>query len=370
MSDKNEVVQTSGALVLLTAQDVAARIGRVQEVMKGVMQGPSKENAMGVHYGLIPGCGDKPTLLQPGAQILGVTFGIYADPTETIVDMPNGHREVRVKVAMRRLDTDAVVAYGMGSCSTMEAKYRFRKGDAEVTDQQVPKAYWDAKKTDPKKAQDLIGGSGYGTKKVDGAWFITKGSSEKVENTNPAEYYNTVGKIAFKRAYVHGTINATACSDIFTQDIEDMVEVLRGESQFVVGPAPYDKKDEVAPVVEPNTGEVMEGPKPTERLPEKKVEKPLAPPVEEVKKPESIPEGDVLLTPETVTSAINAFGKLSPELNEGWMAFLIGKPKEEWTLRNRSALMKIYAAINSRKIPLKDAIKSDSIDALYERAVG
>lgn len=363
MSEKNEVVQASGALVLLTAQDVAARIGRVQEVMKGVMQGPSKENAMGVHYGLIPGCGDKPTLLQPGAQILGVTFGIYADPTETIVDMPMGHREVRVKVAMKRLDTDAVVAYGMGSCSTMEAKYRFRKGDAEITDQQVPKAYWDAKKADPKKAQDLIGGAGYGTKKVDGAWFITKGSSEKVENTNPAEFYNTVGKIAFKRAYVHGTINATACSDIFTQDIEDMAEVIRGESQFEVGPAPYHKPEETktAPV---------EPPKPQEEpLPEKKVEKPLAPPVEEVKKPESVQEGDVLLTPETVASAINAFQKLSPELNEGWMAFLIGKPKEKWTLRNRSALMKIYAAINSRKIPLKDAIKSDSIDALYERAI-
>jgi len=359
MSEKNEIA-VSGGLMLLTAQDVAARIGRVQEVMAGVMQGPSEQNKVGVHYGLIPGCGNKPTLLQPGAQILGVTFGIYADPTETIVDMPNGHREVRVKVAMRRLDTDDVVAYGMGSCSTMESKYRFRKGDAEVTDQQVPKAYWDAKKVDPKKAQDLIGGAGYGTKKVDGAWFITKGTSEKVENTNPAEYYNTVGKIAFKRAYVHGTINATACSDIFTQDIEDMAEVLRGETQFEVGPAPYH-----APAAAP----VEKKDVPIEPLPEKKIEKPLAPPTEEVKKPETLQESDQVLDADTIKSAVVAFEKLSPDLNIDWMEKLIGKPSERWTLRNRSALMAIYKHINNRKIPLKEAVDSTDIDVLYEKAI-
>jgi hypothetical protein len=357
MSDKNEIMAAQPQIMGVT--DVAVRIGMVQEVMQSIMKKDT-------HYGVIPGCGDKPSLLQPGAQVLGVTFGIYADPIgHDIIDLPNGHREVRTHVAMKRLDNDRIVSHGFGVCSTMEKKYRFTKGESKVTDKQVPKAYWDAKKTDPKKAQELIGGAGHGTKKVDGAWFITEGSDEKVENTNPADYFNTVDKISFKRAYVHGTINATACSDIFTQDVEDMADVIRNESQFEVSPAPYNKpeepkKEETVAVVEPNTGEVMTG-GPVE--PEK------AEPIADVEKPKTIKETDQLIDPETSRQMIVSFQRLSAKFTEAWMLTVIGKPIPEWTIGNRSAMVSIYKAISTRKISIDSALAAKNIDDLYEESI-
>jgi len=74
----------------------------------------------------------------------------------------------------------------------------------------------------------LIGGKGFVTKKNDeGKWEIAiQGAS--VEHDNPADYYNTVLKMAKKRAHVDAILTATAASDIFTQDVEDMPEVIPG----------------------------------------------------------------------------------------------------------------------------------------------
>jgi hypothetical protein len=51
-------------------------------------------------------------------------------------------------------------------------------------------------------------------------------AGDKVEHDNPADYYNTVLKMAKKRAHVDAVLTATAASDIFTQDVEDMPEVI------------------------------------------------------------------------------------------------------------------------------------------------
>ena len=53
---------------------------------------------------------------------------------------------------------------------------------------------------------------------------ITNQKAGKVENPDIADCYNTVLKISKKRAYVDATIAATAASDIFTQDLEDLTE--------------------------------------------------------------------------------------------------------------------------------------------------
>ncbi len=111
----------------------------------------------------------------------------------------------------------------------MEAKYRYRQGAAEPTDKPVPRAYWDLRGEDPAKALELIGGKGFTVKKVDGkGWMIAKGG-EKVENDNPADNYNTVLKMAKKRALVDAVLTATAASDIFTQDLEDITREHRGD---------------------------------------------------------------------------------------------------------------------------------------------
>lgn len=195
---------------------IKEQVNLIQHVMKEVMRD-------GEHYGKIPGCGDKPALLKPGAEKIMMTFRLSNDTEVEVVDMQGDHREYRVKSALyspsgQRLGT------GVGSCSTMESKYRYRTGAGELTDIQVPKSYWDNRdgKILKKLANDAgIEGETFGTKKDDsGRWVITT-HGEKVEHDNPADFYNVALKMAKKRSLVDVTLTTTAASDIFTQDIEE-----------------------------------------------------------------------------------------------------------------------------------------------------
>jgi len=216
----NHAVQTQE----MQPSDVVRQVALIQEVMQQVM----KSNT---HYGTIPGCGDKPTLLQPGAQKLCLTFRLAPEFKITATDLGNDHREYDVTCTMRHINTGAVWGEGVGVCSTKESKYKYRTGGGESTEIQIPKTYWDLWKTDPKAAMKILAdaanaegieGNKFGKKKNEsGQWVITT-FGEKVEHDNPADYWNTCKKIACKRALVSGTIQATSASDIFTQDLEDM----------------------------------------------------------------------------------------------------------------------------------------------------
>jgi hypothetical protein len=74
----------------LTANDIKGQVKLIQDVMSAVMSN-------GEHYGVIPGCGDKPALLKPGAEKLNLTFRMAPDPETEIIDLGKGHREYRVK---------------------------------------------------------------------------------------------------------------------------------------------------------------------------------------------------------------------------------------------------------------------------------
>ena len=199
----------------MSVQQVLGQVALVQQVMGAAMKD-------GEHYGRIPGCGDKPTLLKPGAEKLCLTFRLAPKYEVDERALERGHREYRIMVSLESIPSGTFLGQGVGSCSTMEAKYRFRQGNAEPTDNPVPRAYWDLRGENPAKAQELIGGKGFTVKKVDGkGWMIAKGG-EKVEHDNPADNYNTVLKMAKKRALVDAVLTATAASDIFTQDLEDI----------------------------------------------------------------------------------------------------------------------------------------------------
>lgn len=201
---------------IMTADDVMDQVKLIQEIMSRAMKD-------GEHYGKIPGCGDKPTLLKPGAEKLNLTFRMSPDYEIETIDMGRGHREYRIKCKLTSSGGHFLGA-GVGSASTMETKWRYRNADPEITSKPVPKEYWDLKKNDPAKANELLGGKGFVPKKTDSGWFIGRLTGEKVEHDNPADYYNTCLKMAKKRALVDAVLTVTAASDIFTQDIEEMVE--------------------------------------------------------------------------------------------------------------------------------------------------
>jgi uncharacterized protein YeeX (DUF496 family) len=175
----------------------------------------SKVLIEGTHYGKIPGTGDKLSLLQPGAQKLCNLFKLAQEIEDTEKDLGNGHREHKVKVTLRHYPTGMIVGEGVGSCSTMESKYRYRNvDDFEVLDDPIPK--------DSRERKSEYRKQGLGMKKVNGQWAWVRflNTDARQENPDVADVYNTVLKMAVKRALVAATIAATGASDIFAQDME------------------------------------------------------------------------------------------------------------------------------------------------------
>ena len=152
----------------LTSKEVRGQVQLIQEVMKSVMQ--EKE-----HYGVIPGCGNKPTLLKAGAEKLAHTFR-FAPKYEEIAGCKeeDGLIVYKIRCDLIHIPTGNFVGSGLGACNSKERKYQ--------------------------KAQ-------------------------------PWDIQNTLYKMACKRALVAAVLNATAASDIFTQDIEDDPETFQRDSR-------------------------------------------------------------------------------------------------------------------------------------------
>ena len=146
----------------------------------------------GKDYGVIPGTGDKPTLLKPGAEKLCSLFGLFPDfeTIEKIVDFDKGLFYFRVKCTLSR--NGVPVASGIGSCNSKEKKYRYRYVyENKATEQEKANAVSVEEKTGK-----------YGAYKV-----------YKVENSEPFELVNTIDKMAQKRALVAATLIGANASE-------------------------------------------------------------------------------------------------------------------------------------------------------------
>ena len=218
MSDIVPYEQRIGAL---TVHDVRAQVNLIQQVMHEVMQ---KDQ----HYGVIPGTGNKPSLLKAGAEKLCLTFRL--DPQYEVEQERDGsHLTVTSKCTLWHIPSGQRFGSGMGSCSTHESKYAYRQGSRKC-----PNCGSEA----IIKGRDEYGGGwicfakkgGCGAKFLEKDEAITSQSTSRVPNEDLADQYNTVLKMANKRSLVAAVLNATAASDIFTQDIEDMV-VVQAEPQ-------------------------------------------------------------------------------------------------------------------------------------------
>lgn len=213
----------------VAVSDLVERVDFVRTVMTRVMRD-------GTHYGTIPGCGDRKVLLKGGADVLRLAYGLTPEITQTVRDLPNGHREVSAECRLYS-PSRVCVGQGFGSCSTMESKYRYRTGPSTPTGKPVPREYWEVRKSNRAKAQELLGGDGFAPKKNNGRWEIVQ-VGERVENPDPADQYNTVLKMAVKRAYVAAVITATSTSDILDQDLEEELPDIAQPVQEMEPPAP------------------------------------------------------------------------------------------------------------------------------------
>lgn len=176
----------------LTAADVRAQVNLMRDVMDEVMKD-------GTHYGTIPGTKTK-SLYKAGAEKLMATFRLAGDPEVTDLSK-DGEISYRVKVRLMTA-TGQFIGAGIGECSSSEDKYSWR---AAVCDEEYDETPENRRRIKYGKYQGRV-------------------EKKKQVRTNPADVANTILKMAKKRAQVDAVITATAASDIFTQDIEDLPE--------------------------------------------------------------------------------------------------------------------------------------------------
>lgn len=192
------IVQSGGRL---SASEVVQHAMVVQEVMRAVMK-------QDVHFGTIPGT-PKPTLYQPGADVLCMTFRIAAEFEEKDLSTAD---VVRYRITCRGIHqaTGVVLGSGIGEASSGEDKYKWRKAVSDKEFEATPPAL-----------RRIKYGKSWETKQV---------------RTEPADLANTVLKMAAKRAKIAMVLNVTAASDMFGQDLEDLDGVL--QEHFAHGDAP------------------------------------------------------------------------------------------------------------------------------------
>lgn len=208
-------------------QDVQ-RVVAMRKAVEDIVTKVLRENE---HYGVIPGtqqAGKKPkkALLQPGAEVLCQVFRLRPEYTvETREERPDFiMREVRCR--LYNSVTGELVGEAIGSANSREEKYlaqtaaRICPACGKPTIIKGKDEYGGGWLCFPKK-----GGCGakYGDEDKKILDQIGQVSGDKVMNL-----HHTIISIAQKRAYVKAVRNATATSDIFTDEPEDAGDMEAG----------------------------------------------------------------------------------------------------------------------------------------------
>lgn len=186
---------------MTTIDEAKARYNLLKKFVKFVMT----ENS---DYGVIPGT-DKPTLLKPGAEKLNNIYGFYSESEiiEKIEDWDKPFFNYIAKAILYNKRTGIKEAEGIGSCNSMESKFRYRWiFESELTQQQ---------KDDKENLKTKV----IFSKKKNRSFKLFR-----VLNDDLYSQVNTFQKMADKRAFVAATLKATRTSDMFTQDMEDIRE--------------------------------------------------------------------------------------------------------------------------------------------------
>lgn len=152
---------------LQQVQQIMHKIAQFQAVVRSALR-------EGHDYGRIPGAGDKPTLLKPGAEKILMLLGLSSEYEliERVQDFESGFFAFTVRCILYRHGMK--ITEGVGHANTRERRYT-----------------------------------------------VVRDKSK--EPRDPYTLANTVLKMAKKRALVDATLTVASLSDIFTQDLEDIV---------------------------------------------------------------------------------------------------------------------------------------------------
>ena len=201
--------QKSGGIMDMSggmSGEMAARLNEMKlklSMVKNFMQDIMDK---GFDYDTIPGT-DKPCLFKPGAEKLLSVYGfssLVKEKRETR-DLNTGYYLAEVTMQIIHRGSGAIITEGVGECSSFESKYRYRW----LFENELPKG------TDK-------------TGLVAKTWEATKNGQKveytkyRVDNVDLIDQWNTVLKMAKKRALVDATLTATGTSGIFNQTVDEM----------------------------------------------------------------------------------------------------------------------------------------------------
>lgn len=215
---KAEVVQVTPTELNAALPAIVDRYMAVRAFAQSVLQ-------PGTDYGKIPGCGDKDTLLLPGAQKIRDFFGLHIELhlEEKVQDWTgkdhNGEPFFFYLTRACVYRNGQLTATAYGSCNSWEKKYRWREAK-----RQCPNCGSEALRKSKNPGEGWycwakIGGCGAKFGETD-----ERISSQKVGLERNPDIYdlpNTLIKMSNKRAFVSGVLYATGLSEFFTADIED-----------------------------------------------------------------------------------------------------------------------------------------------------
>lgn len=163
----------------------------------------------GVDYGIIPGT-DKRTLLKPGAEGLCEFYNLAPTIAGKFEDKSHetGYYAVDITLRLIHRGTGSIIAEGVGHANTYESRYRWRW----VSERDLPKGM------DPHTLESRTKNGKYG-----------EYTQYRLENDDMHSLWNTVLKMAKKRALVDAVLSATRSSGIFAQPEDELNAYLNGD---------------------------------------------------------------------------------------------------------------------------------------------
>lgn len=218
---------TTNPNAIVTAERVA--VEEVKRLVNIVVALRNDVFVQGVDFGVIPGTGDKPTLLQPGMEKLMRALHLRAEYVERsrIEDFDKAMFFYRYECRLMDWETGICVGTAIGSANSHESKWRWR--DAKRVCPKCGKETINRSKFPPKGAPEGTEPGWYCYAKLGGcgAEFsakdpqITGQTIGRVENPDIFDQMNTCDKIAQKRALASAIKTVANVSMLYTVDLED-----------------------------------------------------------------------------------------------------------------------------------------------------
>ena len=214
MNENAVGVPTTSGTFTMSAEMVVEQKRKIHDIMRSAF-------VAGVHYGVVPGTSGKPSLYKPGAEYLCFAFNLRPHTEiEKQIDPVTGHLTCFIRCLVHSSD-GTYLGDGNAVASTRESKYAFKRSEVTCPKCGAPAII---------KGKEEYGGGWYCFPRKGGCGERFGAEDAEIVNqksntpTNPADFYNTVVKMGQKRAIVAAMLLTTAASEVFTQDLEEIMD--------------------------------------------------------------------------------------------------------------------------------------------------